>query len=467
MSDIISVHDLNLWYGNHQALHHINMEIPEKSITAFIGPSGCGKSTLLKTLNRMNDLVKGVRITGNVFYLGQDIYAPEVEVSELRRQIGMVFQKPNPFPMSIYDNVAYGPKTHGIRKKAELDEIVERSLRDAAIWDEVKDRLRKNALGLSGGQQQRLCIARALAVEPNVLLMDEPTSALDPISTSKIEELAMELKEKYTIVIVTHNMQQAVRISDQTAFFLLGELIEYSNTEQLFSAQGEEDRGLHHGEVRIMRSHFDEQLAQLSRELTEMGALCEEVIALSAKALTDGDKALAARVAPLDAEIDQKERDIESLCLKLLLQQQPVARDLRQISAALKMITDMERIGDQAEDIAEIITYMDCECANSTLLREMAKDTIKMVTESVDAYVRRDTKLAKLVIAEDDIVDDYFAKVKKELIAQIAENPAGGEQTLDFLMIAKYFERIGDHAVNIAEWVIFSVTGVHKNSEIP
>ena len=198
-----------------------------------------------------------------------------------------------------------------------------------------------------------------------------------------------------------------------------------------------------------MRSHFDEQLAQLSRELTEMGALCEEVIALSAKALTDGDKALAARVAPLDVEIDQKERDIESLCLKLLLQQQPVARDLRQISAALKMITDMERIGDQAEDIAEIITCMECECANSALLREMAKDTIKMVTESVDAYVRRDTELAKLVIAEDDIVDDYFAKVKKELIAQIAENPAGGEQTLDFLMIAKYFERIGDHAVNL------------------
>ncbi len=235
MSDIISVQDLNLWYGNHQALHYIDMEIPEKSITAFIGPSGCGKSTLLKTLNRMNDLVKGVRITGNVFYLGQDIHAPEVEVSELRRQIGMVFQKPNPFPMSIYDNVAYGPKTHGIRKKAELDDIVERSLRDAAIWDEVKDRLRKNALGLSGGQQQRLCIARALAVEPNVLLMDEPTSALDPISTSKIEELAMELKEKYTIVIVTHNMQQAVRISDQTAFFLLDDLIEYGNTEQLFS----------------------------------------------------------------------------------------------------------------------------------------------------------------------------------------------------------------------------------------
>ena len=229
MSDIISVKDLNLWYGNNQALYDIDLGIPEKSITAFIGPSGCGKSTLLKTFNRMNVLVKDVHITGEVLYNGQDIYAPEVELSELRRQIGMVF------PMSIYDNVAYGPRTHGIRKREELDEIVERSLRDAAIWDEVKDRLRKNALGLSGGQQQRLCIARALAVQPNVLLMDEPTSALDPISTSKIEELTMELKEKYTIVIVTHNMQQAVRISDQTAFFLLGKLIEFGNTEALFS----------------------------------------------------------------------------------------------------------------------------------------------------------------------------------------------------------------------------------------
>ena len=235
MSDIISVKDLNLWYGNNQALYDIDLGIPEKSITAFIGPSGCGKSTLLKSFNRMNDLVKDVHITGEVFYNGQDIYALEVEVSELRRQIGMVFQKPNPFPMSIYDNVAYGPRTHGIRKREELDEIVERSLRDAAIWDETKDRLRKNALGLSGGQQQRLCIARALAVQPNVLLMDEPTSALDPISTSKIEELTMELKEKYTIIIVTHNMQQAVRISDQTAFFLLGKLIEFGNTEALFS----------------------------------------------------------------------------------------------------------------------------------------------------------------------------------------------------------------------------------------
>ena len=235
MSDIMTVRGLDLWYGDHQALHDISMNIPEKSITALIGPSGCGKSTFLKTLNRMNDLIPGVKITGDVRYRDQDIFAAGTDVNELRREIGMVFQKPNPFPMSIYDNIAYGPRTHGIKNRAKLDEIVEKSLRGAAIWDEVKDRLKKNALGLSGGQQQRLCIARALAVEPEVLLMDEPTSALDPISTSKIEELAMQLKEQYTIVIVTHNMQQAVRISDRTAFFLLGELVECDDTQQLFS----------------------------------------------------------------------------------------------------------------------------------------------------------------------------------------------------------------------------------------
>ena len=235
MNHAITAKNLCLWYGSAQALKNINIQIPENNITALIGPSGCGKSTFLKTLNRMNDLIPGVKITGEVRYQDRDIFAPGLDVNALRKEIGMVFQKPNPFPMSIYDNIAYGPRTHGIKSKAKLDELVEQSLRSAAIWDEVKDRLKKNALGLSGGQQQRLCIARALAVEPKVLLMDEPTSALDPISTSKIEELAMGLKERYTIVIVTHNMQQAVRISDRTAFFLLGELIECGETERLFS----------------------------------------------------------------------------------------------------------------------------------------------------------------------------------------------------------------------------------------
>lgn len=233
--NIITTNDLCLWYGKTQALRDINISVPEGSITALIGPSGCGKSTFLKTLNRMNDLVPDVRITGSVKYRGKDIFAPGTDVNELRRQIGMVFQKPNPFPMSIYDNIAYGPRTHGIRSKAKLDEIVETSLKNAAIWDEVKDRLKKSALGLSGGQQQRLCIARAMAVSPSVLLMDEPASALDPISTAKVEELIHELKKQYTIVIVTHNMQQAARVSDSTAFFYMGEMVEFGDTKKIFT----------------------------------------------------------------------------------------------------------------------------------------------------------------------------------------------------------------------------------------
>ena len=235
----IQVRDLNLYYGQNHALHGVNMDIKENSVTALIGPSGCGKSTFLKCINRMNDLVDNVRIEGSIEIDGENIYAPSVDTTVLRKKVGMVFQQPNPFPKSIYDNIAYGPRIFGIKKKSELDEIVERSLRQAAIWDEVKDRLHKSALGMSGGQQQRLCIARALAMQPEVLLMDEPTSALDPISTSKIEELTLELKKDYTIVIVTHNMQQAMRISDKTAFFLLGNLIEYSATETLFSAPKE------------------------------------------------------------------------------------------------------------------------------------------------------------------------------------------------------------------------------------
>ena len=465
MEPILEAKKLNLWYGPNHALHDVSIAIPEHEITAFIGPSGCGKSTFLRTLNRMNDLIPGVKLSGEVDFHGQDLYGSSVDPTWLRKQIGMVFQKANPFPMSIYDNVAYGPRTHGIRNRVKLDEIVENSLRSAAIWDEVKDRLKKSALGLSGGQQQRLCIARALAVEPEVLLMDESTSALDPISTSKIEDLAAELKSQYTVVMVTHNMQQAARISDNTAFSCWGSWWSSARRSSCFPPPPTNGRRITSpGGLGKMRNKFDEQLLQLNHEMIEMGALCEEVIALSSQALTEGDTALAAKVAPLDSEIDHKEREIENLCLKLLLRQQPVARDLRQISAALKMITDMERIGDQAEDIAEIVAFLDGRQAeNDALLKEMAKAVIQMVTESVDAYVKCDIMLAKKVIAADDVVDEQFARVKQSLIGKIAADPADGEYALDLLMIAKYYERIGDHATNIAEWVIYSVTGTHKD----
>ena len=418
------IDDLNLYYGQFHALKDISLNIQEKEITAFIGPSGCGKSTLLKSLNRMNDLVEGCKITGQVTLDGTDIYR-DLDVNLLRKRVGMVFQKPNPFPMSIYDNVAYGPRTHGIRSKAKLDQIVEEALRGAAIWDELKDRLKKSALGLSGGQQQRLCIARALAVKPEVLLMDEPTSALDPISTIKIEELAQELKKDYTIVMVTHNMQQATRISDKTVFFLLGEIIEAGKTDELFSM------------------------------------LKDKSIGDAVKALMKQDVELAQKVMAGDEEIDRTERKIEDLCLRLLLQQQPVARDLRNISAALKMVTDMERIGDHATDISELAIVLSEKTYVKKLdhIEEMARETMVMLIQSLEAYVEKDLDKAQKVIAHDDVIDDLFEEVKQELIELIRNHADEGEQAVDLLMVTKYFERIGDHATNIAEWVIFSITG--------
>ena len=385
----------------------------------------------------------------------------------LRKRVGMVFQKPNPFPMSIYDNIAYGPRTHGIRSKVKLDELVENSLRGAAIWDEVKDRLKKSALGLSGGQQQRICIARALAVQPEVLLMDEPTSALDPISTAKVEELALELKKDYTIVMVTHNMQQAARISDRTAFFLLGEVVEFGkNRTDFLHAERQEDRGLYYREVWMMKTKFDEQLEEMHVELIKMGSLCEQAITLSSRALLGDEKSQVEQVYSVDGEIDQQEREIENICMRLLLLQRPFASDLRKISAALKMISDMERIGDQASDIADMVPYIRFSEAKSKVhIEAMAKATVKMVTDSVDAFVQDDLDLAQRVIDSDDEVDDLFNRVKNELIDLIYAKDIDAKVALDLLMTAKYYERIGDHAVNIAEWVVYSITGVHKSNE--
>jgi phosphate ABC transporter ATP-binding protein/phosphate transport system regulatory protein PhoU len=459
----IDIKDMDLFYGDFHAIKDVNLSIPKNQITAFIGPSGCGKSTVLKSLNRMNDLVVDCKIQGKITLDGVDIYK-DMDVNDLRKRVGMVFQKANLFPMSIYDNIAYGPRTHGIRSKAKLDEIVERTLKQAAIWDEVKDSLKKNALAMSGGQQQRLCIARALAVEPEVLLMDEPTSALDPISTSKIEDLATELKKDYTIVMVTHNMQQAARISDNTAFFLLGEVVEYSDTEQMFSMPRDKRRIiLQEGLVDNMRNKFDEQLDNLNNELIKMGKLCEQAISGAIKiTMEDDHEELKREVLDTDSEIDKKERDIESICMKLLLRQQPVARDLRVISSALKMISDMERIGDQASDIVELAQYIKkSDVKYKTHLSDMANEVIKMVTKSIKSFVKKDIEMARNVIVYDDVVDNYFEEIKKELIRIISSGESDGEEFIDILMIAKYLERIGDHATNIAEWVEYSILGYH------
>jgi phosphate transport system regulatory protein PhoU len=371
--------------------------------------------------------------------------------------------------MSVYDNIAFGPRTHGIKRKAELDEIIERSLRDAAIFDEMKDRLKRNALGLSGGQQQRLCIARALAVDPEVLLMDEPTSALDPISTGKIEELALTLKDRYTIIIVTHNMQQAVRISDKTAFFLLGEMVEFQPTDKLFSLPQDkrtEDYSTgRFGSIMSARLHFDEQLQRLNQELNKMAGLIERALKGASFALTKNDRRKAQRVIESDEQINRKERDIEALCIRLMLQQQPVARDLRVISSALKMITDMERIGDQAADICEIVLRTDSPLDDGLAghLPELAEATMGLVNGAIAAFIQRDLELAHQVIAGDAEVDRLFVLVRSELIEVIRSCPdANGIVAIDRLMAAKYFERIGDHAQNIAEWVEYSLTGYYK-----
>ena len=457
---------MELYYGSFHALKNINMNIPEKKITAFIGPSGCGKSTLLKSLNRMNDLVEGCNITGKVLLDQEDIYG-DMDVNLLRKRVGMVFQKPNPFPMSIYDNIAYGPRTHGVRSKIKLDEIVEKSLRDAAIWDEVKDRLKKSALGMSGGQQQRLCIARALAVQPEVLLMDEPTSALDPISTSRIEELAVELKKiiRLSLLRIICSRPPAFQIKQRFSFWEKW----WNMTIRIscFPCRAISGRKiiLRGGSV-DMATRFERQLESLHVQMIAMGNLCEKAISLSAKAIQGKSEDYADMVFEADREIDEKEREIETLCMRLLLRQHPVAGDLREISAALKMISDMERIGDQAADIADLSLYVDKSIVQVPAeIGEMAAITVNMVTGSVTAFVNADLALCRKVILDDDHVDQAFNQVKERLADLICRDSLDAKAGLDLLMTAKYMERIGDHAVNIAEWVEYSITGEHRNHE--
>ena len=430
----IKTERLNLHYGTFHALKDVSISIPENEITAFIGPSGCGKSTLLKTLNRMNDLVEGCRIDGRVLLDGTDIYA-DMDTNMLRKRVGMVFQKPNPFPMSVYDNIAYGPRTHGVKSKARLDDIVERSLTGAAIWDELKDRLKKSALAL--GRTAAAPLHRAGTRR-------RAGGAADGRADQRAGSDLHRQNRGFGA-----GTEKAVYHRHRDAQYAAG--VPHQRSDRLLSARRGHRNvryGSDKGEERIMRNRFDEQLELLNNSLISMGALCETAIADTIRALLTHDLRLAKEVIATDKEIDQKEKEIEALCLKLILHQQPVARDLRQISAALKMITDMERIGDQAADIAEIVTYTDLsESTNGSHI----------------AFVRRDRTMAQSVVAYDDVVDDLFSSVKHDIMQMIAADPARGEQAVDILMISKYLERIGDHAVNIAEWVIFAITGKHEN----
>ena len=471
----MSAKDLHLWYGEMEALKGVSLDMNKNSVTALIGPSGCGKSTFLKTLNRMNDLVEGCRIEGDVRLDGEDIFRKGIDLAELRKRVGMVFQKPNPFPMSIYDNIAYGPRVHGIRKKKVLDEIVEKALRGAALWDEVHDRLRKSAMGLSGGQQQRLCIARVLAVEPEVVLMDEPTSALDPISTQRIEDLMAELKQKYTIVIVTHNMQQAARIADRTAFFLKGEIIEAGDTLQIFQ-QPKDKRtedyitgrfggyGERSSEENMNRILMNTAMEGLHESMLEMGRLCERGIDEVLSAIYRSDKELAATVVARDDSIDEMERRIETQCLSILARFSPVANDLRAVTAAMGIISDLERIGDQCADIAEMVEHLcgaDKHIQPMADLRLMGDTARSMVHDALDSYIGGDAEKAKGVTMRDDIVDAALERVILHLTNIMRESPDAVSQAVDMLFVAKYFERIADHATNIGEWSVYLSTGTH------
>ena len=460
---MVEIEHLALWYGDKQALRDVSMSVPKHRVTAYIGPSGCGKSTLLRCLNRMNDLVDGVRITGSIRIGGTDVYDPGLDVTELRKRVGMVFQKSNPFPKSIYENVAYGPRILGVGQRADLDGIVERSLRGAALWDEVQERLNESALGLSGGQQQRLCIARAIAVEPDVLLMDEPCSALDPIATARIEELMLELKNSYTIVIVTHNMQQAARVSDYTGFMLLGELVEFGVTRELFT----NPRDRRHPGSRAsvdwrrlgMQRHFHEELEALKQTVLAMGGLVEDQIRRVMTALLERDDDLAREVIDRDRQVNAYDVEIDEKCVELLALHQPAAGDLRVITTAMKIVTDLERIGDQAVNIAQRALELNLEPQLKPYidLPRMAERAQRMVKESLDAFVARDTELARRVCAADEEVDALKEQIFRELLTFMMGDARTIPRAIRLILISRFLERVADHATNIAEMVIYMV----------
>ena len=462
MENVFKIENLNLYYGTKQALKNINLDLYKNQVTAFIGPSGCGKSTLLRCLNRMNDLYDCCRVEGTILYEGQDI--SKLNTLDLRTKVGMVFQNPNPFPMSIYDNIAYGPRCQGVKNKDVLNKIVEESLKKAALYDEVKDRLKDSALGLSGGQQQRLCIARCIAMEPDVILMDEPTSALDPIATLKIEELINELKKEYTIIIVTHNMQQATRVSDYTAFFMLGEVIECAPTVELFSQpKNKKNRRLYNRKVWI-KMNLIRGLEYLENSMMHMADLVVKNLELAFDSyLNYSDKEYPVN----DDIVDNLERMIEGECMHLLLTERPFARDLRKVSGILKLISDLERLGDHAEDVLEFaLKLKNTEKHTNDEINQIVEITLNMVKDSIDSYIKQDINLAQTVIDRDDIIDKMYAELIDNIIKMSNEGTCSSSFAVYTTLVVKYIERIADHAVNIAEWVIYIISGFHKDKKI-
>ena len=479
---MFEVRDLAVYYGEFRAVREVNLDIRQHEITAFIGPSGCGKSTVLRCFDRMNDLIESARVEGTILYHGVDLYARNVDPVEVRRRVGMVFQKPNPFPKSIYDNLVFGPRLNGIKGKSELDHIVEHSLRRAALWDEVKDRLKSSALGLSGGQQQRLCIARCIAVEPDVILMDEPCSALDPIATARIEELMKEIVSEFTIVIVTHNMQQAARVSDRTAFFTTevnpesdrrtGVLVEFNPTSKVFSNPGRRaHRDVRDREVRMMtdlRPEFHNEVEELRNEVARLGAYVVELIPRVTDILLQQDLEGAEYVLRNDAEIDARATAVEEKAITLLALQAPVARDLRQIASVLKLAPEIERSADLCCNIckaARRIYGHDLDPKLRGLIQKMSDQAHKEYKEAVEAYLAIDGVRSAALPDMDGLLDD----IHRQFIAQILESHAGGtidlQVAVQLAVVARFYERLGDHAVNIANRIRFIATGVLPEHE--
>ena len=484
----ISIRGLNFFYGQSRALKDVSLPLYEKHVTAFIGPSGCGKSTLLRVLNRMYDLYPNQHAEGSVTFDGEDILSPKQDLNMLRARIGMVFQKPTPFPMSIYENIAFGVRLYERLSKSDLDTRVEQSLRRAALWEEVKDKLNTNGLSLSGGQQQRLCIARTVAVRPEVILFDEPCSALDPISTAKIEELIDELKTDYTIVIVTHNMQQAARVSDFTAFMYLGELVEFDITTKMFTAPSDRAHaGLHHRPLRLggpgkgavrtmtmMNEHtakaFDVDLQDLSRMVAEMGGLAEKQIADSVDALAKRDSDRADRVVVADAAIDALQREIEERSVLTIARRQPMAVDLREIVSALRIANDLERIGDLAKNIAKRVMPITADFHPQKVIRgveHMAALVLAQLKQVLDAYASHDLEKALVVWNGDEEIDAMCTSLFRELLTYMMEDPRHITFCIHLMFSAKNIERMGDHATNIAETVYFMVQGRPITEERP